>query len=559
MHERTPEVCAKSGRIIASWVRLDNRAELCGVLGLDDHAALTDPQIILAAHERWPDDCARHLEGDFSFVIHDPANGATYCARDAIGAKPLFYSQPDDRFILGTSPAAIRAVQEGVPRYNREWIALFLAGLCFADDQTAFEDIAKLRPGHELLIAPHGGLTLRRFHDFELEAPHASKRDPKWVELYREAFHRAIDDRTRTQYLIGAESSGGLDSASIVAHLVRVLPHGLEDFQTFALVAHQREHDLLDELAAQCGIVHTRRSVRHESLRMDELVERARIAIGHPPEHGQPLLSAGFFEHCEQQGIRTVMSGFGGDEIVTGYANSLHDELFDRRDYPALLGEMEGHLPMRLARLAKWRMKGLPAVDVKMRQAAKARIAQTFLSRGYLQDTGLQQRIEDWMAPHLPDVTINQIAAMSPGFRQGRTARLDSSALFAATYGIEYRFPMFDCRLIQFFFSVPSIEKRSKSLGRYLHRRAVAGSIPDSIAWQPGKDLGPPLEGDFAIADLPVIAYGDLPVILQEMIDRTAFEALFEDGSALTDQNSPNFLLRRYMLWHLQQLLAWMA
>ena len=35
-HEHTPEVCAETGRVIASWVRLDNREGLCAQLKLPE-------------------------------------------------------------------------------------------------------------------------------------------------------------------------------------------------------------------------------------------------------------------------------------------------------------------------------------------------------------------------------------------------------------------------------------------------------------------------------------------------------------------------------------------
>ena len=69
LHERAPEICAETGRVIASWIRLDNREDLCAALKIEHRPTLTDPQIVLAAHRQWGRDCANRLEGDFSFVI----------------------------------------------------------------------------------------------------------------------------------------------------------------------------------------------------------------------------------------------------------------------------------------------------------------------------------------------------------------------------------------------------------------------------------------------------------------------------------------------------------
>ena len=557
LHETSPETCPHSGRIIASWVRLDNRAELCAKLGLVERTELTDPRIILAAFGRWHRDCAQHLEGDFSFVIHDPASRETYCARDGMGAKPFYFLDTGDTFIAASSVAAIRAGPRLGLQPNLEWIALYASGFNFADGETTYEDIAKLPPGHDLSIEPGEPIQSRRYFDFELTAPHARKRDTHWVDLYRQEFDRAVAVRARSHFHIGAESSAGLDSASIVASLIDKLPHGTEDFHTFALINHQRELDLLEELSSHCGIVHTHKAIQPEMLAIDASVERAHTVIGHPPEHGQPLLSTAFFEQCEARGIRTMMSGYGGDEIVTGYAKYLIDELIARRDLRAAFDEIEGHLPMRIARLARWRLQGRPHPDATARGMIAAKLATACLSNEFLEDTGLRRRIDGWMMPELQSKTINNIAALAPGFRHARTGRLESSALYAGTYGVEYRFPMFDRRLIQFFLKVPSIEKRHRSMGRYLHRRAMAGRIPNSILWQPSKEMGAPLGGITPIAKQPKLTHDELPSAIKHLFDVEAL-ATTEGILEKEDPMSHKAMRTAYFSWTMRQLCYWL-
>lgn len=559
LDEGTPQVCRETGRVIASWVRLDNRAELCGRLGLRDHGGLTDAQIILAAHRKWGPDCARMLEGDFSFMIYDPARQEAFCARDPIGVKPLFYTVTDSHFVAATSIAAIRAVKGAASAPDDEWIALFAAGFSLAEGKTAYRGIARLQPGHHLSIGRGQPEDPRQYHRFSLDAPHAVRRDPAWVERYREAFDRAVEVRTRSRFLIGAENSGGLDSASILGRLVEVLPHDRDDLHTFSLVGHQRELDLLDELATALGLAPSHREVRPENLRIDDSVQRAITVIGHPPDHGQPLLSAGFFAQAQTLGIRTMLSGFGGDEIVTGYAKHLVDELQRRREWRAVYAEIEGSPLRRPMRFARRVLRGPHDPNDGSRKQLAAKLSAAFLSREFLEDSGLKQRIERWMIPDAGDCTLNRISVLSPSFRYGRTGRLEASALFSASYGIEYRFPLLDRRLIQQFIDTPSIEKRRGSMGRYLHRRAIAGRIPDSIAWQPTKDMGPPLGGEFRFASWPVLRFGDLPAPLRDIFDREAFEAtqgLAADREAPMD---PAVMRARHLLWHTRQLCLWLG
>ncbi|MCK0129398.1 asparagine synthase-related protein [Erythrobacter sp. F6033] len=556
--ERTPEICRETGRIIACWVRLDNRPELCAQLRLSDHTSLSDPQIILAAYRKWGTDCVDRLEGDFSFIIHDPATNESFCARDAIGVKPLFYTSTNSHFVVSTSIAAIKNIEGTSRKPNLDWIALFASGFSLAEEETAYEGVLRILPGHHLTIRNGEPEEPQRYHEFDLEAPHSTTRDAAWVERYREGFNNAVDVRTRSEFLIGAENSGGLDSASILGRLVKVFPHDLDRLYTYSMVVHQREIDLLDELSAALGPFCNQRDITPEILRIDESVDRAIKAIGHPPEHGQPLLSAGFFASAQGLGVRSVLSGFGGDEIVTSYAKHLIDELHHRREWRAVFAEIEGSPMRRSARFLRRLIEGPHDPNSGLRSQLSAKLAASFVSSEYFEDSGLKKRIETWMLPDVEEGKLNKIAALSPGFRYGRTGRLESSALFAATYGMDYRFPLYDRRLIQMFLGTPSIEKRQGQMGRLLHRNAVADTIPASIAWQPTKDMGPFLGAELRSESYPKIHFDDLPQELQTLFVREDFDATQTLIDNPVNPMDPLVMRSRHVMWHVRQLCLWL-
>ena len=74
------------------------------------------------------------------------------------------------------------------------------------------------------------------------------------------------------------------------------------------------------------------------------------------------------------------------------------------------------------------------------------------------------------------------------------TARLENCTLAAAAWGIEYRWPLWDARLVQLYLSTPTIEKFGPGgIGRYLHRRAIDGIVPSKVVWRPSKLMGSPV------------------------------------------------------------------
>ena len=56
----------------------------------------SDTEVILAAYEKWGEDCVLHLRGMFAFAIWDERKGELFAARDRFGIKPVYHTQLKD-------------------------------------------------------------------------------------------------------------------------------------------------------------------------------------------------------------------------------------------------------------------------------------------------------------------------------------------------------------------------------------------------------------------------------------------------------------------------------
>lgn len=491
-HEHAPEVCPETGRVIASWVRLDNRAELCAALDLRDTPELTDPQIILAAHRLWGADCANELEGDFSFVLYDPEKKQVFCARDSIGAKPFFYYADKTVFIAASTAAILRVLKKITVSPSQKWMVRQVMWLPHDLTQSAYEDVLRLAPAHSLTVAREGAVEPREYFRFKDMAPTADTRDPAYVEAYREAFHAAVERRLRSGYLVGAENSGGLDSVSIMGHAVRHLPHDIEDFHCFGLPKQERDAGLILEASMHAKVRHTHLATHMIAYGDTENFDRAITVMGHPVEHAQIDVHMAALRQSRALGIRTMLSGYGGDEIVTNQARALDMELHNHRQFKTLLSEMRGNLLTRRLRFVK-------RINALRRRDPHSRKLLYFLERGLkwspfrrdvLEDMGIRSDYQAQLAPKVQAETLNDSLLDDLAFNRFRVGRLEACTVMAQSHRVEYRWPLYDRALIQQYLKTPALEKRSKAMGRYLHRRAVAGSIPDSITWQQSKDMG---------------------------------------------------------------------
>lgn len=525
-HETAPERCAETGRVIASWIRLDNRRALCAALGLEDRLSLTDPQIVLAAHRVWGGDCPDRLEGDFSFVIHDPQAQTFFCARDGAGAKPFFYYCDDAVFVFATTAALFAQMKRLPISPSEQWMARYLVGISQDHRDTAFDRVFKLPPGHRMTVGRDLPAVPQRYFEFFDNAPFATTRDERWVDDYRACFHRTVEDRLRSDFLIGAESSGGIDSSTIVAHAARHLGDARQDMHCFGLSHMAQEPEFVLATAMHCGLVKNHILTTPPYVRERAVLQRSIDVIGYPPENGLASLYHWFFEECSLHGVRTLLSGFGGDEIVTAQAGSLRRELLAGGAYAAAYREIPGNPVMRglrlgraLARTRARRTAGAAAGG----DLARRRLDSGVLREDARRDLDIEGRLRVIAREHAAtEITSNQrvLERCASPFWNGLIAgRLEACQLMASSYGVDYRWPLLDRRLVAQYLATPVIEKRKGRLGRYLHRRACRGTVPDMILWKPDKSLGAITQRKH-VANLPEDFDPDqLPDALHDLID----------------------------------------
>src|SRR5258708_6419892 len=103
--------------VLAADLRLDNREELEAALNIPGEQArrLCDAAILLAAWERWAEDCFDHLVGVYAFAVWDKARRALTLARDPLGQRPLHYHRGAGFFAFASMPKGLHALAE-IPR-----------------------------------------------------------------------------------------------------------------------------------------------------------------------------------------------------------------------------------------------------------------------------------------------------------------------------------------------------------------------------------------------------------------------------------------------------------
>lgn len=475
--------------VIVAWARLDNRLELAQVLGIDPNLlkALRDTQLILKAYRHFGESFTSYLFGDFCFAIYNARTKKIVCVRDHMGTKPFYYYDDEHVFVFSSSLALFHLLECIHVRPNMDWACKFLLAETSMDFyKTAYHKIFKLPPSEELTLSSRG-LVRHQYHQFHTRKTILPTKEA-YLELYQSTLAQAIKNRVDTCDPLASELSGGLDSSAVTAYAAQFYTASREKFFTFSYAVLKDEPLYVGLVNQHYQISQSFISYAHSLAYYPE--ERALQALGAPVEHRVACEQENFYEIAEKHGIRTLLSGFGGDEFVTAIVDDLSlYELLKNKQFLALYNVLKGNALTRLLRLIRLYFRtdaNGGKISPSLQNAMQSRwpdviVKSTLLARYSLKEAYDRLGVNDHGYHNLDKFTLEQ------GWVPYVTTRMENCTLLAASYGVDYRWPLLDPRLIQCFLSIPSAEKTYRGVERYLHRRAIEHILPKEIVWQPSK------------------------------------------------------------------------
>lgn len=279
----------------------------------------SDTEVILAAYQKWGDDCVNKLRGMFAFAIWDEANQKLFCARDRFGIKPFYYAIINSVFYFGSEAKTLLPF---LPAIETDLDALkdYLVFQFCLDGKTLFKGINELKPAHCLSIR-HGEVDIKRYWEvyYNLDFDHTAK---YFEERLRELLEDSVRVHIRSDVPIGAYVSGGTDS-SIVASLAARLNPGTE-FKAF--VGKFSHGHLYDESGYARAVADARgMTLLEEEITSSDFMDSIRNVIYHLD---YPVAGPGSFPQYQVSRLaarhrKVVLGGQGGDEIFGGYTRYL--------------------------------------------------------------------------------------------------------------------------------------------------------------------------------------------------------------------------------------------
>jgi len=289
----------------------------------------SDTEVLLKLFELYGTKMLNRLNGMFAFVLWDKKERKLTAVRDRMGVKPLYYSFYNETFYFASEQKALFTA--GVPlKMSQGGMEEYIFNRFVAGENTLYENVKKVLPGHILTIHESGKTTSEKWWDLKAEIQNQPKiQNP--VEWFRETFDESVKLRMVSDVPVGVLLSGGLDSSSILASLNQ---QQYKDIQTFNIGFKEKEHDeshLAKMMADKFSYGFQTMQLEDNAL-FDKLLSSTYFQDEPIMHLSEPHILA--LSHLAKPAVKVLLSGEGADELMGGYVR------YKALQYPSLLNSI---------------------------------------------------------------------------------------------------------------------------------------------------------------------------------------------------------------------------
>lgn len=486
---------------ITADARVDNREELYNLLQIKttEERLLPDSTLILLLYKKYGPDCVKYIIGDFGFAIWDEGKHLLFCARDHMGVKPFFYYCDNHFFAFASEKKGILCLPGIDKTIDKQFFYNQAMGLVVqAADATLHKHIRRLLPTHSLTFyAKENKLDINQYWTLDADKEIRFSKKEEYYEGLLHHFDEAVKCRVRTHYQIGAELSGGLDSSAITGAANHFLKSSSRQLITFSNASvdgklvyapgWEDERKYIDAVNEFNGI---EEAVIVTADIWNSVAEEVDFSLyaNDGLEMWSPTWLMPINKEAMERGVRTLLSGFPGDEMVSYRGQFYFLDYLDKRQYLKYFAAKSERgfnkvKPFLGAGLEFWlhRLRNMWTLNSR-----EARSTADFFSipakykyaKGDVvwEDINYRERFKSYRHFQKYRLLKPQIAL-----------RMEAEGRFGLHFKTEPRFPMADIRLVQFYLSMPNHLKYEGGLSRTAYRTALKKYLPGMVLQRDNK------------------------------------------------------------------------
>lgn len=431
------------------------------------------PEIILRHYLEQGDVYLNQLNGAFVLVISQGQQGLVM--RDGAGQRSVYYTLLNNGLYFATEPKALHQL----PGFHRQLDNKSLAQyLCFSfvpGKYTMLKGLYSLAPGYRLYWQQEGDslrVQSKRYYVFE-DLPKQQQSEQHWQNDFSSAFADCVAERLPTHEPVGIFLSGGLDSSVVTAEVARQHRQPIHTYSLHFGKAYPHELEFAKMVAQRYNTIH------HEvQFKPKKMLRRLREIIWYLDEPtGDPITAPNYelAAHARED-VNWIFNGEGGDPCFGGPKN-----------YGMLLQHWYGGIERgpyfrEHAYLQSFK-RAYDEIDTLFTPEFR---------RSFNIEEDLFQVLQPYFLSRQPRGFLDKLMAMNIRLK-GAHLILPKVERMLGAHGLPSMSPLFDERMINISFTMPSKLKLSagdeKLIMKYCYRR----HLPEEIISRPKSGMRVPV------------------------------------------------------------------
>ena len=442
----------------------------------------SDTEVLIRLYQKYNAEFLNKLNGAFSFVLYDKNKNRFFGARDRYGKKPFYYFHKDDQFIFSSLIKPIIHILGYTPKLNKIALSQYLQYFVPLEPNTFYTDIYKL-PKASYFIYENNQLVIKKYYKIKTYKKIYDEKIA--IEQIEEKLFNAVEQRMISDVEIGSLLSGGIDSSFISAIFSKLSNKPIKTF-SIGYDEHMKYSELKYASLVAKSIKSEHTEVILNKQQYIDSIENAFDSLEEPHADHAAIVLYSLANEINKQGIKTVFSGEGSDEIFLGYDN--YKKFYDYYQFKASLSpEQKDFLKTNISS-AKSTTKELDYLKRVLHDE------QIYSSFGEIftpnQKKLLFKKVPSFKLEKEKADSVDWMSYIDMKIWLGESL-LSKVDKILMSHSIENRNPFLDFNLVDLLFSIDSNIKLGDT-NKYLLKHIAQKYIPKEIINRPKKGFNTP-------------------------------------------------------------------
>ncbi len=456
----------------------------------------SDTEVIIRMYQVHGNECVDLLNGMFSFIIYDIAEGKLLIARDHFGIKPLYWYQDKQKILFASEIKAILAHPEIKAAPNFKSIQEYLTFQFILDEETMFDNIRKIKPGHlrEIdLKTMEMKLHCYWEPNFKLDPYHTEE---YFIEELKNILDETIRIQLRSDVPVGTYLSGGLDSSLVTMLASKYYGKPLKTFTGAFREGPQFDESIYARIVAEAAGAEFFLTYATEKEFVDLMPKL--IYYLDEPVAGPGLFPQYIVSKLASENVTVCLGGQGGDEIFGGYtrymiayleqalkgaiyeSNEEEEHIVSLSSILPNLPSLKNYIPMMKS---FWKSDAFETMDRRYFNLINRMCgSEHYLNMEFMKNYDLEDVFASFQSLFNHSDTLSYYNKMTHfDMFSSLPALLQVEDRMSMAVSLESRVPLLDKRIVDLVSVMPAGLKFKGSELKYLLKRAIKDMVPQKI------------------------------------------------------------------------------